>query len=202
MKKKFFIFDLDGVIFDSKKNMELTWSKTSKKFNLNVSFNKYFEKIGLPFLKILESLNIKPEQKILEYYKDISLKKINHVKPYKNVTKIFEYLKKKKIKYSIVTSKDYKRSKYLLKKFDIKPCSIHCPTKNLRGKPFPDQILFSLRKNKIMAKEACFIGDTKIDYMAAKNAKVTFIFAKYGYGKNHKMYKYRISNFDQILDFM
>lgn len=193
---------MDGVIFDSKKNMNLAWSKTSKKFNLNTSFNQYFKKIGMPFSKILKSLKIKPNPKIYKYYKEASQKKINCIKPYKNVTKIFKYLEKKKIKFSIVTSKDYKRSKFLLKKFDLKPCSIHCPNKKLRGKPYPDHILFSLLKNKITAKDTCFVGDTKIDYMAAKSAKVTFIFAKYGYGKNLSIYKNKISRFEQILDFI
>ena len=37
MKKKynFFIFDLDGVIFDSKKNMFLSWEATKHKFRLS-----------------------------------------------------------------------------------------------------------------------------------------------------------------------
>ncbi len=201
-KKSLIIFDLDGVIFDSKKNMESAWNKTTKKFNLKVNFPKYFSKIGMPFLKILESLGIKANHKIYECFRDESLKKIDLIKPYKYVLNEFKYLKKKKIKFSIVTSKDYKRSKFLLNKFKIRPCSIHCPNKNLRGKPYPDQLLYSLKKNKVKARDAWFVGDTKIDYMAAKNAKIKFIFAKYGYGKDNKLYKNKISNFKEIKKFI
>jgi phosphoglycolate phosphatase len=113
-----------------------------------------------------------------------------------------KYLKKNKIKFSIVTSKDFRRTKYLLNKFEIKPFSIHCPNKKLRGKPYPDHLLYSLKKNKVKPKDACFVGDTNIDFMAAKNAKIKFIFAKYGYGIDNKLYKNKISNFKEIKKFI
>ena len=202
LKKSFLLLDLDGVIFDSKKNMESSWNKTSKKFKLNIPFSLYFKNIGLPFLKILKSLGVKPNKKIYQFFKESSLKEIHLIKPYNNVLSLLNFLKKKKIKFSIVTSKDYKRSKFLLKKFNVEPCSIHCPNTKLRGKPYPDQLLHSLKKNKIKAKDACFVGDTKIDFLAAKRAKITFIFAKYGYGKNSSLYKHKISNFKQIKNFI
>tara|TARA_Y100000816_G_C26071466_1_gene563642 strand:+ start:214 stop:840 length:627 start_codon:yes stop_codon:yes gene_type:complete len=201
-KKTFIIFDLDGVLFDSKKNMQVAWETTSKKFKLNTSFNAYFNKIGMPFLKILKSLNIKQDNKIYKCFKDVSLKNIHLIKPYKDVENFFKFLEKMKIKYSIVTSKDFKRSKFLLNKFNIKPISVHCPSKRLRGKPYPDQLLYTLKKNKIRNMDACFVGDTKIDYIAAKRANITFIFAKYGYGENKKLYKYPISNIKQIIKFI
>lgn len=198
VKESFIILDLDGVIFDSKKNMEAAWKKTSKKFNLNVSFPEYFSKIGMPFLKILKSLGIKTDERIYKCYKEASIDKVHLIRPYKNVLNELKYLKKNKIKFSIVTSKDFRRTKYLLNKFGIQPSSIHCPNKKLKGKPHPDHLLFSLKKNKIKKKDAYFVGDTKIDFLAAKSAKIKFIFAKYGYGKNKKIYKYQISNFKQI----
>ena len=202
LKKSFFIFDLDGVVFDSKKNMEFSWNDTSKKFKLNISFSLYFKYIGMPFLKILQSLGIKPNQKIYQFFKKTSLNNMHLVKPYKNFINLFNFLKKKKIKFSIVTSKDYKRSKFLLKKYKIEPSSLHCPNKKLRGKPYPDHLLYSLKKNKIKVEEACFVGDTEVDFLAAKRAKITFVFAKYGYGKNNRLYKYKISNFQQIKNFI
>ena len=38
---------------------------------------------------------------------------------------------------------------------------------------------------------------------AAKNANISFIFAKYGYGENKKkLYKYSISNIKQLVKFI
>tara|TARA_B100000902_G_scaffold397813_1_gene462694 strand:+ start:1040 stop:1666 length:627 start_codon:yes stop_codon:yes gene_type:complete len=200
--KSFLIFDLDGVIFDSRKNMESAWNKTSRKFKLKVSFNSYFQKIGMPFLKILESLGIDQNPKIFKFYREASFSKINLIKPYKDVLKMFKFFEKENIKFSIVTSKDYARSKFLLKKFKIKPTTIHCPNKRLRGKPYPDQLIYSLKRNNFTPKNSYFIGDTNIDFLAAKRAKINFIFAKYGYGKNNKLYKNKISNFKEIKKFI
>ena len=104
-KKSFLMFDLDGVVFDSKKNMELAWNETSKKFGLNIAFSLYFKKIGMPFLKILESLGIKPNKIIYKYFKEVSLKKINTIKPYKDVLNLFRFLKKKKLNFRLLHQK-------------------------------------------------------------------------------------------------
>ena len=58
--------------------------------------------------------------------------------------------------------------------------------------------IYSLKRNNFTPKYSYFIGDTNIDFLAAKRAKMNFIFAKYGYGKNNKLYKNKISNFKEI----
>ena len=42
------------------------------------------------------------------------------------------------------------------------------------------------------------MGDTYVDYMAAKKANIGFIFAKYGYGIDKKIYKNKIFKFKDI----
>ena len=59
MKKKLLIFDLDGVLINSQKNMQTAWNKLNQKFELNISFINYFDLIGIPFEKILLILGIK-----------------------------------------------------------------------------------------------------------------------------------------------
>ena len=56
--KKLVIFDLDGVIFDSKENMRLSWNDVNRKLNLGIKFNDYFSKIGKPFETILYELKV------------------------------------------------------------------------------------------------------------------------------------------------
>ena len=66
IKKKIYLFDLDGVLIDSKKNMQLSWNELSVKNNINVPFSNYFSLIGLPFIQILKKLKIKQK-----YFKNI-----------------------------------------------------------------------------------------------------------------------------------
>ena len=98
----------------------------------------------------------------------------------------------KKIDYYVVTSKDLERTKKFLNKYKIYPKSIHSPSNKLKGKPHPDLLNYCIKINKIDKKKCCYVGDTEFDYFAAKNAKIDFIFAKYGYGKFKTKYNFVI----------
>ena len=201
---KLIIFDLDGVLINSKNNMFSAWLYVLKKFKLNISFNQYFKYIGIPFENILSKfkINIKHHKQIKETFSKESLKNISQIKLYPNVIKIINLLKKKNIKLAIVTSKDKLRSKKIVKRLKINIKQIFSPEKKLRGKPYPDQLIKTLKINNIKAKNAVYVGDTKFDFLAAKRAGIKFIFANYGYGKDTSLYKYKINKVKDILNFI
>ena len=58
-KKKLIIFDLDGVLIDSKPNMKKSLDLTSRKLKIKLEFEIYEKYLGLPFKKILNKMNIK-----------------------------------------------------------------------------------------------------------------------------------------------
>ena len=207
MKKKnfqYFIFDLDGVILNSLDNMNYSWSKTRKEFNIKAHFRDYKKFIGLPFETILYNLKVKNNyQQIKKFYGKTSKIKIKKIKLYSNVKKVLKIFKNKNLDYSIVTSKDINRTKKIIKFFNLYPKSIHCPKKSLRGKPYPDQILECLKKNKIKnKKKVCYVGDTNFDYLAAKKAGIGFIYCNYGYGKKSIKYKHKINNFKSLVSYI
>ena len=73
MKKntKLVLLDLDGVIVNTKVNMQMAWSKVQKSFDLEIPFNEYFKNIGLPFKVILKKISIKKNlNKIEKVYRD------------------------------------------------------------------------------------------------------------------------------------
>ena len=203
MKFKYIIFDLDGVLIDSEINMKKSWNYTSKLLSLGVDFNKYKKFIGLPFNEILLNLGIKKRhKKIQEIYSKQSIIFMDKIKPFLNVKKILKLLEKKNIHYSIVTSKDNSRTLKILKKFNIKPTSLHTPNNKLRGKPYPDHINYCIKKNQYIKKLTCYVGDTDVDFMASKNAGIKFIFASYGFGKDNKKYSKKLPQFLDILKFI
>ena len=198
----FILLDLDGVIFNSKNNMRLSWNLCRKKFNINQPFDQYFMYLGLPINDILKNLKIKSNFKnIINYYQKHSNKNLKKIKLYKGVKTTLDFLKRKKIKFSIITSKNKKRSVALLKMNKIQPNSVHCASKIKPGKPSPFLINEAIRKNRMKYNQTCFIGDTEIDYKAAKKANVDFIYAAYGYGQK-KNYKTKINTFKDILRFI
>ena len=199
INKRVLIFDLDGVLVDSKINMKKAWAAVQKKFNFQEKkFRDYFSKIGQPFNIILSQLSILNNHKqIKKCYDSNSIKNLDIVKFYPKTIKELKWLYSKNIYLCIVTSKDKIRTNLMLgdakKLFSI----IQCPQKNLIGKPYPDQILNVIKKLNVKKKDCVYIGDTNIDYLSAKNAKIDFIFAEWGYGPNHN-YKLTIKNITKL----
>ena len=198
---KLFIFDLDGVVFDTKANMRESWNFTKKRHHLSIPFNNYFSLIGAPFKIILHSLGIKKNfNKITKTYSDISKKKKNLVKIYPGVKSVLKQLSKFG-KIAVVTSKDRNRTNMFIKKFGLKFDAISCPQKGLNGKPKPDQILKVLKKLSIKKKESVYVGDMFVDFLTAKNAKIDFILANYGYEKKSVNKVTKINKFKDLIKF-
>jgi len=191
-KYKMVIFDLDGVLIDSKNNMKISWNKLKKELNINVSFNEYFKYIGFPFKTILRKLKISQNhKKIQRQFSKNSIDNLKKIKPYSGVHTTLKVLKSKNIKICIVTSKDKFRTKKIIKLLKFPINYFFSPEKNLRGKPNPDQINKALKKLSVKKKDACYVGDMVVDFKAANNANIDFIYANYGYG-NYKKNFYKI----------
>jgi len=186
MKKKydFFMFDLDGVLINSIENMKISWKEATKEAGIKVKFSEYKKHIGLPFRSILRNLKINRKHfNIIESkYKITSKKNFKLIKLYPGVKKLFLDFKKKKIQYSIITSKDYYRTKAILKRNNLKPSTIHCPTDKLK-KPNKRIIFNCLKINNFSKKNCIYIGDSFFDKKMAYDASVDFLFASYGYSK-------------------
>ena len=184
---KIILFDLDGVLFNTKKNMERSWNDVKKEFGININFKFYFKQIGIPFNQILKKLNIEKNKKKIElFYKKKSIIYNNLVKIYPTVKTTLKYLKQKNYKIGVVTSKDKFRTAKLIKQYKLKFSVVICPSKKLKGKPFPDPINKALNLVNVNHHNAFYVGDTKYDFLAAKRSFVKFILASYGYGKLKK----------------
>ena len=182
---KLILFDLDGVIIDSKLNMKKSWREVRRETKTKVKFEEYFKCIGMPFKKTLAKLKIKKNLLLIEnIYKKESLKNINNIKLYPKIKKTLKLLKEKKYKIGVVTSKDKKRTKIILKKLNLKFKHVVTPEKKLRGKPFPDQINKAIKLFNSKKSETIYIGDMICDENAAKNAGVSYAHARWGYGKS------------------
>ena len=153
--KKLYVFDLDGVLIDSKANMELAFNKldTGKPFeDTTNTFPSYFKHIGKPFKDILTEMGILTDQ-------EAEGKKL-----------------------AVVTSKSELRAHAILAELNVKFEIICCPTEGLRGKPSPDQLLYTLAYCNTDPSDAVYVGDMQVDMDCATRAGVDFIYAEYGYG--------------------
>ena len=200
MKKyQLYIFDIDGVILDSKSNMEATWNEVRSIHHLKPEFSEYFKLIGTPFVKILNQLNIKSDKKnITKTYSKVSKKNVDKIKLYPKIKTVLKKLRLNS-KLAVVTSKEKKRTNFFLKKFNLKFDIISCPEKGRRGKPYPDQILKVIKKLNLKKKDCVYLGDMKVDLEAARNAKIDFILANYGYESKKIKKVIKINNFEDLI---
>lgn len=202
--KKLIIFDLDGVIFDSRENMKVAWNKVNEKLRLNINFNDYFSKIGKPFEKILQELKVHRTKvsRAKNIFRHYSIKNFNKITVYPSVIPTIRLLRKKKYNLAIITSKEKYRANKLLKKFGFKFKYVQCPVKGKKGKPYPFLLNDLIKKIKIKKTLTYYVGDTFIDYKFAKNSKINFIFCLYGYGKIYNKKVKKVKKFNQILKYI
>jgi phosphoglycolate phosphatase len=187
-KKKLIIFDLDGVILDSKKNMSLSWNTVKKKYKLNISFSRYQKYVGLPFYTILQNLNISKKNyyKIKNDYTKFSAYHFKkEIKLFPKINYILTILKKN-YKIALFTSKSDLTTKLVLKNINIKFDYLITGNHVKKGKPNPEGVNKILKKLNTNKKNAFYVGDTKFDLIAAKKAKVKYIHALWGFDKTIK----------------
>ena len=198
-KTKVIIFDLDGVLINSLKNMNLAINQVNKEMKLNISFAKYKIFLGLPFEIIMKKIGI---QKNIENIKKNYQKHSN-----KNLEQIF--IKKKLLlnlnklskvyKIAVFTSKDRVRSNKILKKYKIFDYIVSSDDVK-KGKPNPEGLIKIKRKFKVNSSQCIFIGDSIYDYKASKIAKIPYFHAAWGYGNMKNFKKITIiKKFDDIL---
>ena len=182
---KVIIFDFDGVLINSINNMKFAWKNSCKKCGIKVSFNDYKKYIGLPFNKILSHLKIDKKKflQVTKSYNFFSTKKIHLLKLSKKNTYFLKSLIKKGYILSLFTSKNRNRSNLILG--NNKKLFKHrvFPSKNLRGKPYPDGIKKILSMGAYKKNEVIYLGDTEYDYLSARKARIKYIHANWGYQK-------------------
>lgn len=199
MKSNLIIFDLDGVLINSKNNMKYALNFTANKLKVKLNFKEYYKYLGLPFEKIIEKIGIKKNiKKIKKIYEEASIKKIKDIKINKKDLIVLKKLKKNSY-LTVFTSKSRKRTKLILNKYKIFDYIVSADDVNF-GKPNPEGVLKILKKFKIKKKSTFYIGDSLFDYLAAKKANVNYLHAKWGYEKKigKKKNVKKISNFNQI----
>ena len=181
--KKAYIFDLDGVLIDSKHMMEQSWNICELEHKLTQSFEEYFRHIGMPFRDILKVIGIDDNHDAIKHtYDKASIELMEYcLEFYPGVEDTLKELKKNS-KLGIVTSKTAERTKLILEKLDVEFDYVVSPKTGLRGKPAPDQIMFCLAMLNVDPQDAVYVGDMQVDYWASERAGIDFIHATYGYG--------------------
>jgi len=203
MNKKLLLFDLDGVLLDSKSNMDSSWLAVCKKYGLDVSFESYFSHIGRPFKDILDILGILEQQQNIEKtFNDVSIELMHRVEFYDGVSSVLNWLQNKQVKTGIVTSKNANKTSKILSLLSFPFDIVQTPNDHLKGKPAPDHILYAITKLDISPSQVLYVGDMEVDCEAAKRAGVDYAHASWGYGECHDQSVLKLKKISELMDIL
>ena len=182
------LFDLDGVLLDSKDNMRKSWAHVLERTNLKIPFEDYFSRIGRPFRDIMIDLGISYDlEKIEKIYMTASFDFLEEAMFFPNVRDTLNQLHHSGIKLGIVTSKDKLRTNAVLQQIDIPFVTIQSPSERYRGKPAPDYLMIAMAEAGEDPSDTLYIGDMSTDYEAARRAGIDYAHASWGYGEPIKL---------------
>lgn len=183
MKKRSVLFDLDGVLLDSRANMALAWAQVQSRCGVTVPFDDYFSRIGKPFAAILSELNLADRVAEIEpVYRVASASHIDSTPFFPGVPETLQRLALAGLLLGIVTSKDEPRTRAVLRRLPSPFASVQTPRSGARGKPAPDHLLLALVDLATDPAEAVYVGDMLSDFEAADRAGVFYLHAAWGYG--------------------
>lgn len=197
------LFDLDGVLLDSKRNMEMAWGAVRSELATDIPFEAYFSQIGRPFEDIMQALGLadQSEQARTAYFQS-SIENAGLIMWYPGVARILRKLAARKIKIGIVTSKDGQRTQRLLASLPVEFATVQTPIKGVRGKPAPDHLLLACAQTNTDPDNTLYIGDMIFDYQAAVRARLSYVHANWGYGELPSENCQALDSIDQLAQFL
>lgn len=209
------IFDLDGTLLDSVKDLERACNYALSKFNLpNVDSQKYKLMLGAGRKKIIESIvseffgydENEIIEKFLEYYNEFyDAHMLDNTKPFKGILNMLDLLRSKNVVTAILSNKPHDFTLKLCKQFFSDKVQYVSGLKDgYEAKPDPALLLEIINDLGLKKEDCIYIGDTEIDIQVAKNSGVKSLGVLWGFRTQALLEKeeadYLASNIDEMTD--
>ena len=193
IKKKLIIFDADGTIWDSEKDVFLAFNHTLKNNGNKEITKEEFQKLaGLDLEDMFERVLPKDEEslakeyvkKYREYYIDEG-HYADETTLFENVKETLEQLKEQGFCMVIASGKPKRILDKMVNCFQLNEFEFVLGTgeSHFKPKPDPEILNYVMSQLHVSKEEAVMVGDTKADIMAGKNAGIDTIALTYGYEK-------------------
>ena len=184
---KHICFDLDGTLVDSK-NTILESTKTAlNKLNIthNIPEDAFNNMIGKHFVDIFVELEMDDVdfEEFIPIYKKLYFDFIDSSYLYEGVNETLEYLNRKRIKVSLLTTKVQEQAEKIIEHFQLTNSFdyIMGRREGIAHKPSPEPLIYICKKLKVEPAETLMVGDTELDIQCGKNAGAETCGVLYGY---------------------
>ena len=198
MKHTTFIFDLDGTLLDTLKDLVESVNYTLRKWNLpEKSTDEIRSYLGNGMERLIELSVIDGKknpnfQDILNDFKKYYLINSNNfTKPYDYIIDILRYLKDNGYKTAIVSNKGDFAVKHLHELYfkDLVDIAIG-ETNEIKRKPAPDTVNKALEVLNSKNYESFYIGDSEVDIETSINADMECLVVAWGFRTVEQLKEY------------
>lgn len=190
MKEKAVIFDMDGTLLDSLKDIAICSNIALEEFGLpthKLEDYKYFVGGGIQFL--MENCTPKNISKtefdnVLQRFKEIYETDVqSETKPYEGIYELLEELNKQNIKMGILSNKIHEFTVKYYEKFfnEIGIKEVHGQKVNIPKKPDPTAAFLIAKEFNLPCENILFVGDSDVDIKTAKNAGMIAVGVSWGF---------------------
>lgn len=214
MKKKLLIFDVDGTVWDSERDVFLAFNHTLKTLAGFEITKEEFQKLagmhlGKMFEKVLpddkKELASEYEKAYKQYYIDEG-HYTDATVLFENVKETIDQFKDKGFYMAVASSKPKRILDKMVAHFELEGFNYVLGTEesNFKHKPDPEIINYIMDQLNVSKEESVIIGDSKSDILAGKNAEIDTIAVTYGYDKPENLISlnptYVIDDFGKLLE--
>lgn len=176
---KIVIFDMDGTLIDSDIAICQTVNYVRKESNLEPLANdEILEIVNNPSINPIKTLyNIdKPSAGMRYIFNNLFNENyMKYARAYDEAKKLLELCKEEKFKIALATNAPHKQIESILKVCKIEEYFDFTIGSSDKVPQKPDPYMLNLIKDKFDCKSSIFIGDSKKDFLAAKNANMPYV---------------------------
>lgn len=197
---KSIMFDLDGTLWDTTKNVTKIWQEVGKEYNIQIEKDFIEGIMGLTKNEIIKRLFNGNTILGKEYISKCQEKENKYLAQnggelYKNTQETITKLAKEHDLYIVSNcQKDYLKAFLDYYNFNKYFKDVECAGNTNLDKP--DNIKIVMERNNI--KDAIYVGDTIKDEKSARTCGIKFVWAKYGFGKCED-YDYSIEDIKDLI---
>jgi HAD superfamily hydrolase (TIGR01549 family) len=141
--------------------------------------------IGMHFVDIFSKLNFEVNdfEKFITLYKQLYFEYMPDSILYPGVEETLEYLKKKDIKISLLTTKVQEQAEKIISYFNLQSSFDYIMGRRdgFQHKPSPEPLIFICKEIEIQPSESLIVGDTELDVQCGKDAGAKTCGVLYGY---------------------
>lgn len=208
MKRKLIIFDFDGTLGDTRKNIVTTMQMTIAELQLpRRSDNECASTIGLPlagcFKAMFPDLQAEQLQRCADTYRRIFNENLQTIKPqaFPHVVETLFILKERGFTLTIASSRSHASLSELTKEMGISDCISYLIGADdvENAKPHPEPVLKTLAAMQFEATETLVVGDMSVDILMGVNAGTKTCGVTWGNGTRKELQE---AGADYIIDSM